>query len=310
VFRYLKSGRWIFLVCLLCIAGDGFSLTVPEIKFLLSIEGKTNTDRLSNPLDFCVDRQRGEIYICDTGNNRVLIFDKNGVFRHEIDGKTGLSSPMGVTVTPQDRIYVAEMSSYKLKLFDFAGRFPGEVGLHLKDSDGVFMPGRLTSDKSGNLYVIDRRLQRIVALGNGGEFRFQFEAGQSNRQGISLLQDIMLDEEKNRVYTVSSLGKTVRVFDTAGKALFGFGEHGSAENAFSFPTGIAEDKDGRLWIIDSFQHKIKVFDGEGKFLFQVGRMGTQAGSLFFPVSVKFDGEGRLNVLERGVPRLQVFQVHY
>src|SRR3990172_3751456 len=85
---------------------------------------------LRRPSDVAFD-SAGRIYIADTGNSRILVFDGRGRFVREIggriDGFQQLHTPMGVTVDEQGIVYVADQELDKRIGFGFGGGV-GEEG--------------------------------------------------------------------------------------------------------------------------------------------------------------------------------------
>lgn len=278
----------------------------PKLKYLYSISQLTKSEGISEPQSIFIDRLHDEIYISDTGNNRILVFNKDGLLIQKIDGAKNLISPLGIAVDVKlGNIYVSERESGKLKVLNFRGEGIHEIVLS-KLGRTEISTGRLTLDKAGNLYAIDGMNQEVLAFDMSGNFKFRF-GGMGTKEGqFEMLQDIGIDED-GRVYAVSSLGTSVQVFDRDGRYLFGFGKHGGDEAKLSFPAGIGIDRNKRLWLTDSFQHSLKVFDHNGKFLFKWGNMGKGNGDFLFPIDIDFDSKGNIYVLEKGNSRVQVFE---
>lgn len=80
----------------------------------------------SNPTDIAVDNLTGDIYITDSGNNRVQRFNPDGIYVGEF-GQFGIESgsfnePSGIAVDAQGFIYVSDTKNRRIQKFS-----PGRV---------------------------------------------------------------------------------------------------------------------------------------------------------------------------------------
>ena len=64
-------------------------------------------EKLYNPTGMCWDT-RGHLIVADTGNHRISLFSKDGLFiRHLVTNQDGVVDPRGVNVDSHDRLIVA-----------------------------------------------------------------------------------------------------------------------------------------------------------------------------------------------------------
>ena len=83
----------------------------------------------------------GRIFVCDTGNSRILTFDTNGNFLSEIGqpkseliDATSVYSPTGVAVDRYDRLYVVDRNSQNgIVVMTDTGEFTGYIGAQKVD---------------------------------------------------------------------------------------------------------------------------------------------------------------------------------
>ena len=73
----------------------------------------------SNASDMLVGKN-GNIYICDTGNKRVLVSDSQGELVRVI-GDELFGSPLGIFLTEDYTLYVADEQKERVFVFDEAG---------------------------------------------------------------------------------------------------------------------------------------------------------------------------------------------
>ncbi len=278
---------------------DGISIT-----FLFAIERFSDDQKLVKPMGVWYDKHHDEIYIADTGNNRVVVFGVGGEPRFQIRGIQGLSEPLDILVDAESQIYVSQMEKRSLQIFDFRGEHL--MDLYAPDAT-PFKPGRMCFDVDGKLYLVDRENARILVYDTEGNFQFQFGRKGTEEGEFQLISGIAVDNA-GRIYVADSKQYPVQIFDRRGRFLYTFGARGPRKGEFSFPGGIFVDTQGRLWITDTFRHQVKVFKTDGTHLFQFGTFGSRPGQFFFPIDIALDENNRIYVLEKGASRLQVLRI--
>ena len=94
-----------------------------------SPDPNVDTGRFYGPRGVAVDN--GEIYVVDTGNERVQVFAQDGTFLRTFGGTgTGdgkLTEPTGITIGPDGNVWVADSGNGRLSVFTKAGTLVKEV---------------------------------------------------------------------------------------------------------------------------------------------------------------------------------------
>ena len=126
------------------------------------------------PTNVFVDA-RGRLYVTDTMNFRIQVFDTEGVFINEFgtqgDTPGSLNRPKGVGVDSEGHIYVVDSSFNNFQTFDAEGQlllFVGSVG---RGPGEFFLPAGLYVDDHDLIYVADQgnaRVQVFEYLKAGG----------------------------------------------------------------------------------------------------------------------------------------------
>ena len=105
---------------------------------------------MNQPNDVAV-ASNGEVYISDGyGNNRVVVFDKNGKFVRAW-GKLGqgpgeFSQPHSLVLDSKGRVYVADRNNSRIQVFDSKGKF-------LAEWKNIITPWALAITKTDEIYV-------------------------------------------------------------------------------------------------------------------------------------------------------------
>lgn len=118
-----------------------------------------------NPQDLFVS-SRGNIYILDTGNNRVVVLASDYkllkvIDKFENDGLIGtFNRPEGIFVTQNEEIYIADTQNSRIVHLDSEGNFIREIGRPESKTDQYlsdtirYQPKKLAVGKYGELYVL------------------------------------------------------------------------------------------------------------------------------------------------------------
>ncbi len=134
---------------------------------------------LNSPSDLVTDSD-GNVYIADTGNNRIVILNRHYEFLDIIDsfplpGDPGtFSGPQGVFVTDES-IWVCDTQNARLVEFD---RKTHEYKKHLDEPESelfgqnsTYRPTSMAVDQYGRIYVASATTNEgIIVMNSGGEF--------------------------------------------------------------------------------------------------------------------------------------------
>lgn len=111
----------------------------------------------------------GNVYIADTGNNRILLETRTNYYTYvQSVFASGFSQPSGVGVDGAGNVYVTDLGTHSL--IELNKKADGTYGRSTIDNNFV-QPADLVVDLAGNVYVSDAASRVVVkeaANGNGG----------------------------------------------------------------------------------------------------------------------------------------------
>src|ERR1035437_1713869 len=172
-----------------------------SFKLLRQIGTTGPNHELTTPGDFAkptgvaVD-QDGNLYVCDTMNNRIEIFDADGKFVSTFgkagDGPGYFARPKGVAIDSDGHIWVADGQQDRVQVFNkeaqllitfgghglLPGQFQGLVGIATDKNNRVFTsemyPGRVqqfryVTDAEAEQQSKEREAQRVKKAGTGNK---------------------------------------------------------------------------------------------------------------------------------------------
>lgn len=132
------------------------------------------------PQSMFVDRTRNELYVVDTGNNRLVVLDARyeavkelAVFDHDGKEET-LNGPTDVFVSDDGLLYIADRGNQRIVVSDAEGNIKSLFGKPVSDllPEGfIFQPDKLVVDKAGIIYVQAFGVfQGLISLYGDGTF--------------------------------------------------------------------------------------------------------------------------------------------
>lgn len=328
---------------------------------------------LANPGDMVTDLNQN-IYIADTGNNRIVVLDRYYKLKFtisEFDNDQGvpdsLAAPQGVFVSePNEKydrlIWVCDTGSNRVVVFDENGEFVRiieEPESQLFDENSVYKPVAIAVDAYNRLYVVSSTTyQGVIVMTDAGEFtgfigaqavslsawdiiwrRFQTDAQREASETVvsTEFNNVAINREKNLVYATTStiddadVEASIRGNDKSGKyspvkLLNANGTEIMRRNGFHIPAGeidfstrstdditgvstiidVAVGPENTWSLIDEKRNRIYTYDFDGNLLFAFGDNGTMLGNLGSIEAVAYQ-DTNLMVLDKTNNNITVFQ---
>ncbi len=158
--------------------GQGFDTQGDPAK------AQANPTGFYGPRGITYDPTRKELYVADTGNRRIVVFDKNGNYLRQFgslgSGPGQFSEPMAVAVSADGHVYVTDLRNKRLQILDRDGKYQGEVKIEWREQ-GQGEP-YVTVDAAGTVYVSDPPAARIYKYSADGKLLGTIE----NQAGVVL----------------------------------------------------------------------------------------------------------------------------
>lgn len=301
-------------------AGDELAAESPaespsaEVELVLTIVGDPNP--LNGPTDLDVDGD-GNIYVVDSENDRVQVFDASGKF---VGSWGGFGEQFGqfnftggdvyhlgsLTVSPLGNLVVADTMNRRIQRFGLDGQFI--TAWEAINPEGTqFFAGLfgVASDRQGNVYAIDALRHEIVRFNPEGELLGRW--GKRGAEVGQFQEPSYIFVNANDVLYLADWGNNrIQEFSTDGVFLSQWGSPGTADGEFNGPNDVAVGPDGLIYVADSGNNRIQVFDADRQFLFAWGSTGSGEYEFNDPSAVVVDEAGRIYVADYVNDRVQVF----
>ncbi len=184
------------------------------------VEGQI-TDKLVDPVGLALDTENRFLYVVDTQQDQVIVFDADsfkelrrigtGGKNHWLTTPGDFGGPQGVALDKDGNVYVTDTMNNRVEIFDADGKFISEFGRHC-DGPGCFArPKGIAIDADGHIWVADtmndtlqafnREGQLLTYLGGHGHLPGQFEA----------LVGVAIDKQ-NRIFTTEQYPGRMQMF--------------------------------------------------------------------------------------------------
>ncbi len=262
----------------------------------------------------------GQVYVPDTGNNRIQIFDAStGAFittwGSSGSGPSQFSNPWGVAISPVNGdIYVVDRDNNRIQVFNSQRQYKLQLGAGTYGSSNTEFagPAGVAVDTAGNIYVVDQdnnRVQKCTV--SGAAYTCSPFVGVTGQSGddfghLAWPYSVAVDNS-GRVYVADTSNQRVQVFDSTGAYLTTVGGNwGSTTGDLREPKGVAVDSAGNLYVTDWRNHRIQKFalgvpgwkqanlDGFGRRAnYTVSRVGVFNNNLYASVDNGNGGGGQL-----------------
>jgi DNA-binding beta-propeller fold protein YncE len=326
-----------------------FSLSIITIIFTLSLNsisvygvntenyslikewGTTGTadGQFNKPVDIAISDPSNHVYVVDSGNNRIQVFDTNGKLISKWGSKgTGdgqFDNPTGISIDPVGNIYVIDSGNSRIQKFSSDGLFLTKWDISDVGAGPVYLSG-ISIDAAGNVYYVqpqENRIQITTTDGNTMDTYYPdvsaYGVGSFGSNGLgngqfSTPTSIVVDSSNNNIYVLDTNNHRIQKFGftsvdgivTGIKFIAKWGTQGADEGQFSREGGIAIDSVGNIYLADTNNHRIQKFDSNGNFVTQWGTQGADEGQFNAPYGLDVDKSGNVYVSDLKNNEIQVF----
>ncbi|MCG7931507.1 MAG: 6-bladed beta-propeller [Candidatus Thiodiazotropha lotti] len=225
---------------------------------------------LFKPLGVATDNQ-GNLYVCDIHLKKVMLYDRNGKWRYDIDLSNEMDRPSGVEVSGDgSTIFVVDIGGVKSKrhrvaVYDTNSRSHlRTLGSRGTKSGEFNLPRDVAVGHNNHLYVTDGGNFRVQVIDQQGENIRSWGTPGRHLGQFSRPKGIASDSAGN-IYVVDAAFGNFQIFTPNGELLLYLGTRSETAGPakYMLPAGIDVDEDGRIYLVDQFYRKVEVFRPAG-----------------------------------------------
>ncbi len=293
------------LLFFLLTPGFSYALECINTRFLFHIKPNAN-----QPSDLAVG-PNGYIYLVDGVNNLIRVVDSNGrwkfAFGEQGSGKGQFRYPLGIDISEDGKVFIADTGNHRIQMFDLKGAFLGMFPVH--SGTGEHPPDPvdiLVSNLKNYLYIADNDNHKIRVYNQSGSFEFEWGSF-GEGPGAFRYPGMLAINQYNEIFVVDVLNTRAQKFDPFGRYISDISSWGVLPGRLFRPKGITVDKKNRVFISDSYMGVIQAFTDLGRFLGVLCEDGSKK-TFNTPVGIFIDKKNRLLVVEMRANKISVLKI--
>jgi DNA-binding beta-propeller fold protein YncE len=202
----------------------------------------------------------GSIYVCDSGNSRILMFDDRGNMIRQLpvtDPRGRKTRPVDVLIdSERQALHVSDGANHQLLSFSLDGQFLSHWGSRGIQAGYFRYPATLGQDHESLLYVVDVMNARVQRFTPDGEFESSIGSWGVLPGRLFRPKGVALDGE-GKVYITDSFMDLIQVFRDE-QFQYVLGTEDGQTRKFVSPGGIHIQAD-RLYVVEMFAKKVGVY---------------------------------------------------
>lgn len=267
-------------------------------------------DSMKDPYGIAVN-SKGQIFVTDAGNHRVLIFDDKGTLTSKWDRQgSGLGEFKtlgfgGIAIDGNDNVFVVDNGNYRIQKFDAKGNVVTEWGTKGTGNKQFVRAIGIATDVEGNVYVTDDGNPYIQKFDNDGNFIMRFGGEGDGNGAFRHATGIAIDSEGN-IFVADYETKRVQKFDPTGTFLVSWmlDMEGTSPGT---PEGIGIDDKGQVYVTDYDLGQVHVFDNNGVFKWSLSEKIETATGFNRPTAIEI-AAGKIHIVNQSSARISVFPI--
>ncbi len=258
------------------------------------------------------------IYVCDTNNSRIVVFNKNGTFEKIIGKPTGTLfgastqyNPIAMAVDQYGRIFVISSTTYEgVIVMTSDGVFTGYIGAQ----KGTYSPLQIIlrrfqtkKQREASALITSTEFNNITIDEDGFIYVTTNTIDKNNQQTAITSKEPDYAPVKKLNSSGAEIMKRNGFFAPGGEVdVLSFSSDPNAKLGASSITDAAIGDEGTWSIVDKLRSKIFTYDQNGVLLFAFGDAGNQLGNAKTISSITYQ-QDKLLVLDQDANTFTVYR---
>lgn len=171
---------------------------------------------LGRPTGLALDPTTKDLYVVDTLNGQVVVFDAQSLRSKAFIGRDGSGReafhfPTSIAFAPDGHIYVSDSMNFRIQVLKEGLEFERSFG-SAGDAPGYFSrPKGIAVDSDGNVYVVDALFDNVQIFDREGRLLLAFGKPGANPGEFWLPTEIFIDSD-DRIYVSDSYNQRIQIF--------------------------------------------------------------------------------------------------
>ena len=251
----------------------------------------------------------GKIYVCDTGNKRIVVYDRKGNFikvipepESEMFESGSIYRPIAVAVDKYDRLYVVSSTTYQgIIVMTDEGEFTQFIGAQkvvISAWDIIWRRFQTEEQRNKSSEYLSTEFNNITVNHRGHVYVTTSSIEEAQLENAIISKDKSGDYAPVKLLNASGAEIMARngFYPPSGEIdIQSTGKKDETVFGVSTVTDVAVGPNGTWSIIDTKRSKVFTYDNQGNLLFAFGDTGRQLGNISNNglTAVTYQGENML-----------------
>lgn len=249
----------------------------------------------------------GSVFIVDK-SGRIQRFSERGDFELLwAMPQTEHGKPVGLSVHPDGRLFVADTHYHRVMIFDRDGESLLSFGREGFGPGEFQLPTDVAFDRDGFVYVAEYNgNDRITKWSSNGEFVKVI--GDISIDGKHLRRPAALDiDDEQTLWVADACNHRIVRLSLDGEVLSTFGRFGSDPGEMRYPYDLCISPENTIMVCEYEGSRLQWFSTDGQSLRIWGRHGREPGELFAPWGATYGPGGKVYIVDSLNSRVQVLK---
>ena len=202
----------------------------------------------------------GSVFVSDLDNSQIHVFDVESkhvrTFGQRGKGEGQLNYPLGIDVSANGQLYVANQCNHCVSVFREDGTFIRTIG-----QGKLHCPSDVLVHSSGLVYVVDGSNNRIAVFSQEGELVRTFGSEGRGKGQFEWPSGVAVSPDGHHLYISDRDNHRLQVFTLEGQYIKEFGT-----GQLKGPRGLTVTSDGSVLVADRGNSRIAFFDKKGELV--------------------------------------------
>ncbi len=305
-----------------------------KLKFIIEsfVNGNGVEDKLNNPKGVFITPDKrvegevipGKIFVCDTDNNRIVTFDRQGKFlsiigapESEMIDSDAVYKPIALAVDKYDRLYVVSSTTYEgIIVMTDKGEFTQYIGAQkvvLSAWDIIWRRFQTKEQRENSEQQLSTEFNNIAINDNGHIYVTMVPDKEDESAFLSAITGKSKSGDYAPVKLLNAAGDEIMqrngFYPPSGEVDVGRVSVNDTITGISTVLDVAVGPENTWSIIDQKRSRVFTYDIQGNLLFAFGDTGRQLGNIQSSglVAVTYQGNNML-LLDKSSKAFTVYQL--
>ena len=230
-------------------------------KFVVpTFVSKFGSTNFTEPAGIAIDSD-DNVYVADSGNARIQMFDKSGNFLFAWGSYGDIPSmfhmPVAISSDGIGDLFVADSGRNTIQIFDTGDVYKYQIHSPLTKYESFPAIDAIAFDSTDDLYAVSTD-DKVLEYSSIGDFKNFFGSSGTEEGRFSNPSAVAIDSKDN-FYVVDTGNHRIQKFDVYGNFILSWGTEGTGPGQFGEPVGVAIDSSGNIYVADKKNSNIQKF---------------------------------------------------